>query len=276
MTGADSYKEFDNTSIVSSSPTQDTVKIGSVRLRKRDVLLGGIALIALLMVLILAIVLAVQVGNNDDDDDKKGAVNAAQTIKTNKSDSDQSTPATLPPDAKGLQMDLCTSPPCLKAAHYQKSNMDANFAPCEDFYSYACGSYDDNNPQNYMLTDVTPAGKIQLDNIVRLLDLISFPVDRDSLHSYERKLKHFMSSCTNHFDKMDLRGRPLIDQVLSKVGPVYFLHDDFDAANVDLHAQLKKTHVEFWTAAFFTVNVVTDQENWNKRIVEVHHDMART
>ncbi|GFS01703.1 hypothetical protein ElyMa_001104600 [Elysia marginata] len=69
---------------------------------------------------------------------------------------------------------------------------------------------------------------------------------------------------------MDLRGRPLVQKVLRPYGPIYFLDEDFDPMDFDLNQQLKKTHVDFWTAAFFTVNVVTDQENWNRRVVEVH------
>ncbi|GFS01715.1 hypothetical protein ElyMa_001104900 [Elysia marginata] len=76
MTGAETYKQFDTTSIVSSSPTQDTVKVGSMRFRKRDLVFGGIALLALLMVLVLAIVLAVEVGKKDRDDDDDKSVSA--------------------------------------------------------------------------------------------------------------------------------------------------------------------------------------------------------
>lgn len=251
MAGGENYKNFDTTSIVSSAATHDTIKIGSMRFRKRDLVFGAITLLALLLVLILAIVLAVEVGKKNNDDDSNGSVSRTGALSGNE--------------------DLCISPSCLKAAHYQKSNMDEQFSPCDDFYSFACGHYDENNPQTYLVPDVTPVTKIQWDNLVQLIDLLTFPVNRHTDPSYERKLKHLLSSCLNHFDKMELRGTPLVEKVLRPYGPIYFLDEDFDASSFDLTEKLKITHADFWTAAFFSMKVATDQTDWNKRLVELDY-----
>ncbi|RUS73370.1 hypothetical protein EGW08_018872, partial [Elysia chlorotica] len=231
-----------------------------MRFRKRDLLFGGIAFLALVMVLILAIVLAVELGRRDDDGD--GGTTAAASTGSSKGD-DPSKPVSPGP----VDPDLCVTAQCLRAAHYHKSSMDEQVAPCEDFYTFACGHYDE---VNYVLSDVTPINKVAMENFYKMVDILSFPVDRSATSSYERKLKHFWSSCTNHFDKMELRGRPLVERVLRQVGPTFLLDEDFDPAQFDLNAKLQQTHIDFWTAAFFTVNVVTDQTDWTRKVVELN------
>ena len=72
---------------------------------------------------------------------------------------------------------------------------------------------------------------------------------------------------------MDVRGRPLVDQVLRTLGPIYLFDEEFEPGQFDLNQKLRETHIDFWTAAFFTMNVVTDQTEWTKKVVEVCYTM---
>ena len=65
-------------------------------------------------------------------------------------------PAVQNPDCEcDADPNVCITPQCLRTALYQKSNMDEKISPCEDFYSFACGHFEENNPQTYILVRIS-------------------------------------------------------------------------------------------------------------------------
>ena len=41
------------------------------------------------------------------------------------------------------QSKICNTPECVKAAYTLIQNMDPSVEPCEDFYQYACGGFEE-------------------------------------------------------------------------------------------------------------------------------------
>ncbi|XP_012944382.1 endothelin-converting enzyme 1 [Aplysia californica] len=243
--GGETYKEFDSASIITNT-TEGTVTIRNHTFRKRELLLGVIAVFAFLLVIVLAIVLAVEVGTMKNEE----ATAAAQMTST------------------GCDSGTCLTPACLRASLYHKQTMNEAVDPCQNFYAFACGGYAEANPQDELLDDVTPSHQVLMENTERLVYLLESEPDRQLTHAYEKKLRDFMYSCSNHFDKMDLRGYPFIHHVVSQTDG-WYLFDQWNASTFDLEASLKTVHIDLWTSAFFTVSLNVDEVDWNKRVVEI-------
>ena len=45
---------------------------------------------------------------------------------------------------------ICNTPGCVKAAYTLLQNMDSTAEPCEDFYQYACGGFEEKVCKNYI------------------------------------------------------------------------------------------------------------------------------
>ncbi|CAL1548164.1 unnamed protein product, partial [Lymnaea stagnalis] len=266
MTEGDTYREFDNASIITSADA--TVVIGRYKFRKRDLLLGGVAVLALIVIIILAIVLAVEVNKNRTAEAPGSAplVQATPFSTVTYKETHQSTPfiVTEVPTAP------CDTVPCLKAAVYAKMNLNQTVDPCDDFYTFACGGFAAANPSTPDLLYLTPTTKILFDNVKQMMAFFDYPVERATAHSYERKVKHFIQSCNNHFDKMNLRGQPFIDKVLKPIGGWYVLNN-WNVSSFNFTQQLKQVHVDYWTTAFFGVGVRFNHNDWNKRVVELFY-----
>ncbi|XP_059144587.1 endothelin-converting enzyme homolog [Physella acuta] len=245
MTGSETYKEFDNASIITSTGN-DSISVGKYRFRKRDVLLGGIAVLALVLVIILAIVLAVEVSN------KRGQC------------PEQKTSEAL---SGNVELKFCDTIECLRTGLFEKTNLNQSVSPCTDFYTFSCGGYPAANPMTPSMNDVTPFNKIYSSNIDNLVELLYYPVSKTHDLSYERKLKNFLQTCTGRFDKTSLRAKPFLDKVLTPLGGWHVL-GNWDVAKFNFHQQLKVVHIDFMVDAFFTYILNVNSLDWNQRVVE--------
>ena len=45
---------------------------------------------------------------------------------------------------------ICNTPGCVRAAYTLLQNMDSTAEPCEDFYQYACGGFEEKVSKNYI------------------------------------------------------------------------------------------------------------------------------
>ena len=54
---------------------------------------------------------------------------------------------------------VCMSPECLEVGSYMLSNMNETANPCDDFFKYACGGWQNMNPVPYGYSEVTMRSK---------------------------------------------------------------------------------------------------------------------
>ncbi|CAG5129343.1 unnamed protein product, partial [Candidula unifasciata] len=128
----------------------------------------------------------------------------------------------------------CISPICLKTASYEKYIMDETANPCTNFYQFACGGYASIYTPNPLVV-----------GILCPFSILLFP------------------------PQMQVRGQPMLNQVIKPFGGWYVLEDNWDASTFDLHKQLKIVHVTFWTPALYALRLSTDTTDWTKKVLEV-------
>ncbi|XP_050412358.1 endothelin-converting enzyme 1 [Patella vulgata] len=274
---SDKYKIFDTTSVASSGG----VSIRGYSFRKREIALGAVLLVALLVIFILAGLLAqskqdaaaaasasasapqAQVGG---DSSSSTASSQGTPTKPAPTQSADTTTSTQPPD--GSCVNTCLSPTCLKSAAFVTSNLNMTADPCTNFYQYACGSYAANNPLHPDYSARTVLSQIYYENQVKLQTVLQTSTQRLSPNSAERKLKDFFTSCTDQFGKDQVKGGVFLEKVLPGVGGWYVL-DTWNSATYDYKAMLNKVHVDYWTDAFFTFSVKTDWLDWRKTAIQV-------
>ncbi|XP_048241765.1 endothelin-converting enzyme 1-like [Haliotis rufescens] len=238
---ADSYKEFDKSPIV-----DDAVSFHGYSFKKREIALGGVALVALVVCVILAALLASAKSGGGVGD----------------------LPGTACGQTGAQTQGMCLTPTCMKSAAYALESMNSTIDPCDNFYQYACGTWARNNPLKPDVSQLTPSWNIYYKNQEKLRRLVETPTSRTSSWASEKKLKDFFTSCTDHYGKMILQGNPFLDQVVAKAGGWYVI-GTWNESTYDFEDSLRKTHVDFWTNAFFTFSVRTDWLDWRKIAIQI-------
>ena len=231
---ADNYKAFDK------SPIMQDITFRGYSFRKREIALAGVAVLSLLVCIIMGSLLA---GSGSGEE-------AGQT-------------------ARQFSSEYCMDSMCLRSAAHVMENINLSVNPCDNFYQYACGQWARLNPLPPDLFQLSTTWKMYNKNEERLRKLIESPVRRNTAWSAEKKAKDFFKSCMDDFGKMRAQGNPFITQVLHNVGGAYIL-ETMNSSTYDFQESLRKTHVDYWTNAFFTYYVRTDWYDWRKRGIQVH------
>ncbi|XP_052797831.1 endothelin-converting enzyme 1-like [Mya arenaria] len=236
---ADNYKEFDG----DTAPIIPEIKISSYSFRVREIILAVVSLVAFITCLVLIALVAT---NGKNAQANTSGVAATQTaLRT-----------------------LCTDPSCLKAASWAVSNMNTSVNPCDDFFEYACGNYQTQNPLDPDVRQRTIFWNMYYENEDKLRSLLEVAPARTSSWSSEKKLKDFFMSCIDDYGKMKAGGRTFIEKIVVPMGGWDVLNT-FNADTFDLNSALQKTSVDFWTAALFTFRVTTDRYDRTRRVIEV-------
>lgn len=231
------YSNFDSPGTDKSSILPD-IKFG----KNLDIKLRELALGACLFVAVIAlIVLAALLGGKKEE--PKGTTNIYESI--------------------------CVSGPCLKSASYVTQNMNKTVDPCTDFFQYACGGYPTAFPLNPTLSSRTMYNNLYTDNEEKIENLLTAPLLRTEEWSSERKIKHLFESCTNTYAKDTAKGTPVLTKILPEIGG-WYVTGTLDTSTWNFQDALKKTIVDFWTHAFFTVYVATDWNDSTRKVVELH------
>lgn len=165
--------------------------------------------------------------------------------------------------------ELCVTAPCLKSASYVVRNMNKSVNPCTNFYKYACGGFQINNPLDSETYSKTVYSKLYYENEEKLKKILEAPVIDRNQDSAEKKVKDMFASCTNTYYKERAKGYPLLKKVFPSTGGWYVL-GTWNNSTWDMQTALEKVTVDFWTSALFTFRVITDWGNTNKRVLEVH------
>ncbi|XP_061661264.1 phosphate-regulating neutral endopeptidase PHEX isoform X2 [Syngnathoides biaculeatus] len=97
---------------------------------------------------------------------------------------------------RSKQQEFCLTPECIEAAGSILSKMDKSVDPCDDFYTFSCGGWLENNPipEDSSSYGIYPWLRQQVD--VRLKELLEMPTEPDELEAVT-KAKILYRSCMN-------------------------------------------------------------------------------
>ncbi|XP_071109862.1 neprilysin-like isoform X2 [Haliotis cracherodii] len=159
----------------------------------------------------------------------------------------------IPPD---LTMDdLCLTTDCVKASSRLINAMDASADPCEDFFQYACGNWNNINVIPDDRATFNTFSKLRDEIQVMLKGLLEEPVtDKDSAAT--RKAKYLYDSCVNE-TQIDIQGLGPVKQLLAELGgwPVVldseWKEEDHDMLDLILKLRLynNKVLIDQWISA---------------------------
>ena len=105
------------------------------------------------------------------------------------------------------------------------ANMNQSVDPCEDFYSFSCGGWIQQNSIQAGRSEISIRSKIHYENIDRLEAVLTNPIARPHERSYERKLKTFYRSCLDGFGREIDGGKHIVDLITGKLGGWYVFDD---------------------------------------------------
>ena len=112
--------------------------------------------------------------------------------------------------------DLCLTPSCVKAAASILEKIDEKIAPCDDFYSFACGEYVKNTviPEDKVSVDSFSAVRDNLQQ--QLKSIITAPIDESDIEPF-KKVKKFYAACMDK-ETIEQRGLEGINKILESMG----------------------------------------------------------
>ncbi|XP_035217684.1 neprilysin-2-like [Stegodyphus dumicola] len=132
-----------------------------------------------------------------------------------------------------LDVDVCLTPECIKAATDIANNLNVSADPCNDFYQFACGGWLNNHafPKQHR-SDISVHSKLRDDIFLKL----RFLLEKDSKEKEPHHifmLKKMYKSCMDSDGIENLGNLPLLD-VLNNLGGWPLLRgDNWNAASFD-------------------------------------------
>uniref|UniRef100_T1JFA4 Peptidase M13 N-terminal domain-containing protein n=1 Tax=Strigamia maritima TaxID=126957 RepID=T1JFA4_STRMM len=156
---------------------------------------------------------------------------------------------------------ICKTPDCLRTSANILEKMDENVDPCQDFYTFSCGMWNNAEKNSYGVTvsgRESRLGQHLREYRGRIRDLINTKAYSSNVSSLEWKMKNFYESCMNT-ESIDA----------ASVHPIMRIIDQLYGWNVlanwvlsqwDNNEVLRKLHVEYGVNPFFRPVLVVDDK----------------
>lgn len=166
---------------------------------------------------------------------------------------------------------VCGSNSCIKVSKKIKDALNESADPCDDFYNFACGGWQDKNkiPESENeITSFTVLTKEIENAIHELIQEPSKPGESEALV----KARDFFKSCMD-IAKIDELGAKPANDFIESVGGWSICKNEFWVANEskwDQYEILKRIQKGLYPAPpFFTVEVTNDHLNSTKHLIKV-------
>lgn len=164
---------------------------------------------------------------------------------------------------------VCLSPGCIHAASQILQKMDTNVNPCDDFYKFSCGQFEENTviPDDKFLVDTFSTVGDKLEE--RLMKLIQSPIEQNEIEPFKIVKKYYLA-CMNESLIEGIGLMPLID-MQEKIGgwPVVKGGEWDKTAFVWQDAVKIIRQLGFSTDYLIDFSVDTDLKNSSRRLINI-------
>ncbi|KFM73965.1 Membrane metallo-endopeptidase-like 1, partial [Stegodyphus mimosarum] len=132
-----------------------------------------------------------------------------------------------------LDIDVCLTPECVKAAADIANSLDVTADPCNDFYQFACGGWLDNYvfPEQHK-ADVSVHSELRDDIFLKLRSFLEKD-SKEEKPNHIYMLKNMYKSCIDYDGIEDLGILPLLDALKPLGGWPVLEGDSWNAASFD-------------------------------------------
>ena len=162
--------------------------------------------------------------------------------------------------------DVCMSADCVQAAARLSSYMDSNVNPCEDFYQYSCGGWDNTHSIPSIQGHWDIFGDFSQKNYDYFLKLLSeAPNQNDSEVMVKAKRIFIACNNTDQIDKDEVEAIKYIINITGGWDRTDIKQNKTWSINSNL--PLERYHS---TGAFFGFQVKSDEHDSSKAVIEVN------
>ncbi|KAF0289689.1 Neprilysin-2 [Amphibalanus amphitrite] len=169
-----------------------------------------------------------------------------------------------------LSPHLCLSKGCVKAAFHVLDKMDTSVDPCDDFYSFACGSFIDRTVIPDEKSSVSQFSLIDDELNLNMRKLIDAPVQAQDPPATVT-LKKYFSSCMDK-DGIEKKALDPMKSILKRMGGWPVLEGlSWDESSFDwAEAIYRNRELGFPNSYVFKFSVTADIKNYTRRMVNVN------
>ncbi|KAM7401727.1 hypothetical protein PAMP_017022 [Pampus punctatissimus] len=159
---------------------------------------------------------------------------------------------------------LCLTESCITVASAVMGALDRSVDPCHDFYNFACGGWEKNNPLPEGKSRWGPFSNLWEHNTIVMKHLLENTTMK-GLSKAEKKAQQYYQACMNEAKIEELGAKPL-QELIRQIGG-WALTGPWDKDN--FQEVLRIVSANYHTSPFFTVFVSTDSKNSNSNIIQV-------
>ncbi|XP_013379563.1 neprilysin-1 isoform X2 [Lingula anatina] len=163
--------------------------------------------------------------------------------------------------------DVCITENCVKTAAALLESMDSSVDPCEDFFQYACGSWNKKNIIPEDKTGFNTFEKLHDELLVKLKALLEEPLKSGDAASIDQA-KILYRSCMN-LTEIDRLGKSPLQEVLKPFGGWPIADEAWSEGKFNLEATLGKLRRQFNLPVMIDSWIAADDKNSSIHILQI-------
>ncbi|XP_063590993.1 endothelin-converting enzyme 2-like isoform X2 [Penaeus indicus] len=177
--------------------------------------------------------------------------------------------AMWPREQEEPKMEICLTPDCLRASAQLQGNLDPESKPCDNFWSFSCGGWLEDNPLPPTRSKWSVKQKLKHQALAEMRELLDTMDEPQDVNSIEWKLKTFYWSCMNVHSYMK-SGIDLIKRkIITELYGWNLMRDTWDRRRWEFDVVITRLHAQFGVSPFFKVTVVPDPRREGHNIIKL-------